>query len=49
MAANGFAIAEPLIFTYPSHIRNDLLLWGAEARLGVRDTGGASEQDSDSS
>jgi len=43
VAANGFALAEPLIFTYPSHVRNDLLLWGAEARLGVGDTGGASE------
>jgi hypothetical protein len=43
VAANGFAMAEPLIFTYPSHVRNDLLLWGAEARLGVGDTGGASE------
>jgi hypothetical protein len=43
VAANGFALAEPLIFTYPDHVRNDLLLWGTEARLGVGDTGGASE------
>ncbi len=43
VAASGFALAEPLIFTYPDHVRNDLLLWGTEARLGVGDTGGASE------
>ena len=42
-AVGGFALAQPLIFNYPPHVRNNLLLLGIEARLGVGDTGGASE------
>ena len=43
VAVSGFDLAQPLIFSYPAHVRSSLLLWGAEARLGVGDTGGASE------
>ena len=42
-AASGYAEADGLIATYPPRVRNDLLIWGAEARLGVGDTGGTSE------
>ncbi|MDX1401379.1 MAG: hypothetical protein R3245_05615, partial [Kiloniellales bacterium] len=42
-AANGYAAVDDLIASYPPRVRNSLLLWGAEARLGVGDTGGTSE------
>jgi tetratricopeptide (TPR) repeat protein len=43
VAVSGFDLAQPLIFSYPAHVRSNLLLSGAEARLCVGDTGGASE------
>jgi hypothetical protein len=42
-AASGFAASGRLIEAYPASVRKRLLLLAAEARLGIGDSGGASE------
>ncbi len=42
-AASGFAETDGLIASYAPRVRNDLLIWAAESRLGVGDVGGTSE------
>ena len=42
-AAAGFAVSDELIPNYAPALAKQLLLWSAEARLGIGDSGGASQ------